>query len=115
MHFWKTAAVAACVFTACALSAQTPAKNLSQFLKASCTAPKCLGKTGVLSASQRHMLQSNFIALEETRRAIKQNPGWAVSAQFEKTAQRLSQLGLDLPLDALSDEECAQTLYQLLK
>ena len=108
MHFWKTAAVAACVFTACALSAQTPAKNLSQFLKASCTAPKCLGKTGVLSASQRHMLQSNFIALEETRRAIKQNPGWAVSAQFEKTAQRLSQLGLNLPAKPQADASTAE-------
>ena len=27
----------------------------------------------------------------------------------------LRQQGLDLPLDALSDEECAQALYQLLK
>ncbi len=42
----------------------------------------------------------------------------AVGLTVPDTTELLWQLrqdGLDLPLDALSDEECAQTLYQLLK
>ena len=42
----------------------------------------------------------------------------AVGLTVPDTTELLWQLrqdGLDLPLDALSDEECAQALYQLLK
>lgn len=80
-----------------AAAAQVPAKNLPTLIKAASTAPKTILKGGMLSAAQRHALESQFQSVEETRRALARNPGWAVSAHFIKPAQQLRQLGLALP------------------
>ncbi len=96
--------------------AQLPAKNIPQLLKASLTANKSLGTATALSPAQLHMLDSQFSALEETRRALLQNPGWAVSANFAQTAQYLKDLGLPLPpqpAPTSSSEEKTRYLQQL--
>lgn len=77
--------------------AQVPANKLPALLKAASTAPKTIVKGGVLSAAQLHALESQFQSVEEARRALARNPGWAVSAQFIQPANELRQLGLALP------------------
>lgn len=87
--------LSACLLTAGSAFAQNQAKSLSQLLKSSFTAPKNIA--GQLSVIQTRRLQSNYTALEETRRALYQNPGWAVSAAFKPVSESLRVLGMPLP------------------
>ncbi len=86
----------ACLLSAGNAFAQNQAKTLSQLLKVSFTAPKNIAANH-LSTEQIRMLQSNYTALEETRRALYQNPGWAVSAAFKPVNENLRVLGMPLP------------------
>lgn len=88
--------LAVCLNATTCVFAQKSIKNLSQLLKSSFTAPKNAALGG-LSADQLQMLQSHFSALEETRRALSQNPSWVISSNFNKTAQRLAELDLPMP------------------
>ena len=93
---FKICIFSSCLFAAASAAAQVPVKNLPQLAKASFTASKII-QGPVLSASQRKLLQVNFNALEEARRALYQNSGWVLSSNFQKTAKQLGQLGLSMP------------------
>ena len=88
--------------------AQPLSKNLSQLLRASFTAPRMVLENGALSSAQKHLLESQLTALEETRRALVQNPGWAVSKDFNLTAKRLARLELPVPPKPKADAPTAE-------
>ena len=91
----RCCSICICLLAAFPSCAQGNAKPLAELLKMSFTAPKNIG--GVLSAGQLRSLQYRFHALEETRRALYQNPGWAQSPQFSEVNRSLRQMGLPLP------------------
>ena len=120
-NFFRISVFAVCLLAAANGFAQVPAKNLNRFLKASFTAPKNFAALETLSKAQIQTLNNRFYAIEETRRALYQNPGWAVSAEFTPTARYLTALGMPLPKQparnaSLKEKELyRQQLNQLLQ
>lgn len=74
----------------------TPLQAQKAVLK-SFTAAKFVQPAKILSESEFHLLSSNLYAIDQTRKALIKNPGWAFTPEFNASRNHLKNLGLPLP------------------
>lgn len=74
----------------------TPLQAQKAVLK-SFTAAKFVQPAKILSESEFHLLSSNLYAIDQTRKALIKNPGWAFTPEFSASRNHLKNLGLPLP------------------
>ena len=70
----------------------TPLQAQKAVLK-SFTAAKFVQPAKILSESEFHLLSSNLYAIDQTRKALIKNPGWAFTPEFNASRNHLKNLG----------------------